>query len=163
MKYDESYFEDRQKIEPHHPLMVEAWLKLFNPQNVLDFGCGSGRLVKLFNDMGVVCDGYDPNVPEFSKKRAKGKYDLVICIDTLEHIKESELPEMLMYIKMLTKRNVLFSICCAGDSNYYLDDTHVTFKSKAWWIAKLSEYFTNVRPAPPLWPYHWQFFIGEVR
>jgi hypothetical protein len=70
--------------------------KEFN--TVVDIGCGSGKYVKNFNDHGVICMGYDgsPLTPEianeychvmdFSEDQDIGKYDIVLSLETGEHI-----------------------------------------------------------------------------
>lgn len=53
--------------------------------HILDFGCGSGMLVNDLLKYGYNCDGYDPYNPEFSRFPQKDKYDIVTCVECIEH------------------------------------------------------------------------------
>lgn len=52
---------------------------------VLDFGCGTGYLRKDLITAGYRCDGYDAYNEEFSKLPEKNKYNVVTCIECIEH------------------------------------------------------------------------------
>ncbi len=48
--------ETRRTIEGRHPQVVK---EVFNPERVLDMGCGPGILVYLLDEVGVTADGID--------------------------------------------------------------------------------------------------------
>ena len=111
--YDDDYFasewraegnrydvETRRRIEERNPALI---VEVFEPQRVLDIGCGPGFLMLFLQELGVEVDGIDfspssrtlapeavrdriaigavdePHVPERS-------YDLVVCREVLEHL-----------------------------------------------------------------------------
>jgi SAM-dependent methyltransferase len=111
------YTEDEIQLErdAHWHIDVEernlAWSKSLcsaalkkNPKikSVLEIGCGTGTLLKVFKDANLEVYGYDinPFVKEIAKtrhnldiridlwnaKKLEKKIDLLICISTLEHI-----------------------------------------------------------------------------
>ena len=66
---------------------------------LLDYGCGKGRLAEglarhLPEDAEVGITRYDPAVPAWSKL-PDGTFDLVCCIDVLEHIEPDCLDDVL--------------------------------------------------------------------
>ena len=85
-------------------------------------------------------------------------YDLVLVLDILEHLEEKDLNKVLKNISQLGK-HFIFSIPFEGDSNLLADSTHKIFKSKDWWIEKLSEYFKVQQPKE--WLFSNQILIGE--
>lgn len=118
-----------------------------NIKSLLDFGCGKAqcwfdfRLDKLFklDRLGL----YDPGVEKFSNFPAI-KYDMVICIDVLEHIPEHLLDEVLEQIFSKAEKVVFLSIS-TRPANKKLpsgDNAHATIKPKQWWLDKLKKYDT---------------------
>lgn len=111
--YDEEYFladwrddanrydiESRRRIEGRNPALIK---EVFEPQRVLDMGCGPGALMFLLAELEVEVDGvdYSPEVraiaPPEVRERIKVApvtdpgvedqgYDLVICREVLEHL-----------------------------------------------------------------------------
>jgi SAM-dependent methyltransferase len=78
-------------------------------KTLLDFGAGIGTFAKALRDKGYCVDCFEPdtafaeklkkeNFRTFSKNEElpKGQYDLIICLNVLEHIEnDSEIVEML--------------------------------------------------------------------
>jgi SAM-dependent methyltransferase len=54
--------------------------------SVLDFGCGTGYLVKDLNAAGFIADGYDAFNDEFSRLPEKNKYQLCTMVECAEHL-----------------------------------------------------------------------------
>lgn len=116
-----------------------------NITSVLDFGCGKGlcwldfRLDKLFKleRLGL----YDPGVEKFSHI-PNVTYDMVICIDVLEHIPEHLLDEVLEQIFSKAEKLVFLSISTRPASKKLPngDNAHATIKPKQWWLDRLKEY-----------------------
>jgi SAM-dependent methyltransferase len=53
---------------------------------ILDYGCGNGEMVRMLREAGFASvDGYDPFVPEFARVPSKARYDVVSCIEVVEH------------------------------------------------------------------------------
>lgn len=171
--YDKKYFLERSVPEPKHALLVWKWTDHFKPKKVLDWGCGPGLFVRQLRYDGVEAYGYDPNIEALNAAPLDvkgylhacppkvGKFDLILCIDVLEHLTPEEAHEALNQIHELGDR-VIFSICYEGDPNYSLDPTHVTCKPKKWWIDFLEANMFTIEDVPVHWPYHEQFLIGEA-
>jgi hypothetical protein len=106
----------------------------------IDYGCGKAVLSQ--NIPGMV--NYDFAIPEYSQL-PPGQFDVAFCIDVLEHIPESDLPETLRYLKHHAD-NVYFCIHL-GESLHKLpngEPCHCTVKPAWWWIAQLSQYWKHV-------------------
>tara|TARA_B100000900_G_scaffold406828_1_gene418494 strand:+ start:333 stop:836 length:504 start_codon:yes stop_codon:yes gene_type:complete len=121
-----------------------------NPVNVLDFGCGKGWQYTRQNmheywgiEKPVL---YDPYVAKYNKLAGyRNRYfDLVLCVDVMEHILPNEVD------------NILHSLFFLGNYVYFHIDTkpaiktfscgtnfHISLHDEDWWINKLNEYGTN--------------------
>lgn len=115
----------------------------FEPDSVLDYGCGKGGLVKYLLSKGVRAVGYDPNVFEYQQRPTK--QDMLISTDVLEHIPENELSivlaDMLSY-----KPRLMFHVISNRKASRILPDgtnAHKTVKDTLWWFDKLKESFLN--------------------
>lgn len=78
----------RNQLQNH--LRIERLDGLFKGKdkskiNVLDFGCGTGYLVKDLNAAGYVATGFDPFNPEFSRLPPKDSFEATTCVECLEH------------------------------------------------------------------------------
>lgn len=177
MDYTEEYYKGRP-LEQKHLIETPIWVDYFNPEKVLDVGCGHGMRVIAFNYYEVDCQGFDfleaikttPHL-EIKDKLKEGNilnipyqetFDLVIVYDVLEHLEEEDLDKALSELKRVCSKHILFSIPFIGDPNLLLDKTHKIFKSKEWWNYKLEEYF-NIKETPDNFLYKPQLLIGEIR
>ena len=76
---------------------IENFVNKKNPK-ILDYGCGSGKLVEQLKKSGIQINGFEPstgalnltkrkNLPVFNyTKRVKGGYDVIMFWHSLEHI-----------------------------------------------------------------------------
>jgi len=171
---DEFYFANRQTIETKHFIMMYQWLEYFNPKSILDLGCGVGLYgyaLKMLNNnilyKGVERSIYAVNLGktldlvmgDITKEITERGFDLVLCLDVLEHLKYEDLDNALNGIKLCGKQ-FLFSIPFLGDPNLEADSTHIIKETKEWWVEKLSQYF-NIKDAPKEWLFANQLLIGE--
>jgi len=143
--YDEKFFDF---CEPNcgrgsrNARLARIILK-HNPKKVLDVGCGRGHLVRLLLDKGIDATGADissaagtliPN--NFIKCDAKKlpfkdkEFDVVSCIETLEHIAITDVEETINELKRVGKI-VVANVCCKPDK--YPISTHLTVKPMEWW------------------------------
>jgi 2-polyprenyl-3-methyl-5-hydroxy-6-metoxy-1,4-benzoquinol methylase len=173
---DEIYFADRN-IEIKHPVMVKQWYDYFEPRCVLDLGCGRGPYMYFWrwflpnkNDVkgieksrwavdhalisGIICG--DVSDPEMYNEN----WDLITCIDILEHLEDSTLLFTLKLIAPMSK-NFLFSIPFVGDPNLLADKTHKQFKTKEEWIKLIESYGIKIKETPKDWLFANQILIGE--
>lgn len=138
--YDKEYLEyidagsrNQKRINNHIARIMK-----YNPKRVLDVGCGKGYLVKALLDRGIDAWGVDisdyageliPNNFIKTKTLPKG-FDVVFSAETLEHIPELEVPQMIEQMKN-AGTNVIANICTKPEKHKY--DTHLTIKPLDWW------------------------------
>ena len=135
---------------------VKDLLDAYACDSWLDYGCGTGKVAKhvrkyleraapqRLGDLSIV--EYDPGV------RGKdavpyGVYDLVTCIDVLEHIEPSCLKEVIQHLRLLT-RKVLFAVISTRIAGKTLPDgrnAHLIVKPAEWWIEHIDKRFRVMR------------------
>lgn len=187
--YDKDYFENgpesgKSLYTNYHWLpeqtmgmaaSIISYLKLCPVKDeILDYGCAKGFLVKAlrllgYQAYGVDVSGYaikncDPFVKDYCSL-IKGtlvgdrKFSWILAKDVFEHISEEDIDEVLSAIAKRT--SFLFCVIPLGyemqrgDHNstsnsqfvipeYGQDITHVLIKDDKWWFDKLSQFFGNV-------------------
>src|SRR6202049_4030898 len=110
-----------------------------SPYAILDFGCGPGRDLKIFNDLGHVAVGLEGSVRFAAMARGRGyevweqnflelhlpenRFDGVFANASLFHVPSQELPRVLLELcKTLKPRGVLFSSNPRGNNEEGLSD-----------------------------------------
>lgn len=115
--------------------IVSQLVEQTRSETLLDYGCGSMQNLKTVLDCDVLYLGYDPAVPEFSRKAAS---DIVVCIDVLEHIEPELLENVLDDLQQLTKRWAFMTVH-TGKARKTLSDgrnAHLIQQPPAWWLPK---------------------------
>jgi SAM-dependent methyltransferase len=119
--------------------------------DILDYGCGKAQ----HHPDSWNSYKYDPAIPQFSTKPDKNKkFDLVLCVDVLEHIPEESLPEI---IKELFEYSNKWVFCTAAvkEAGKTLPNgmnAHATVKPEDWWKELFKPYknytldFTTKKP-----------------
>lgn len=196
-KFNEDYYEDgvKKKLSgysnyrwmPTRSIPEAAEIKKrFTFENCVDVGCAKGFLVHALRLLG--CDAYGEDISEYaienSYPKAKPylsfpnnkKYDLLICKDVPEHIREEDLPRFLSHLS--NKAEQFFFVIPLGDNDsfrireYEVDITHVTKKDEEWWIElfnrtgyKLKDFSYSFGAVKEKWtvpfPYGNGFFVLE--
>ena len=122
-------------------------IKRNNVKTVLDYGCGKAHFHKLlFNNRrtpgapNINITGYDPAYLPFSN-RPKEKFDLVLCIDVMEHVQEDQIDNVLKDIFSFSDK-IFFTITCYEATQTLLNgkNAHYTIKEPDWWKEKLKPY-----------------------
>lgn len=131
-------------------------------RRLVDVGCAHGWLVKHMRRRGLETFGLDisdwaisqsePYVKEFLQSWDMtdsssapgfgfGTCDFLTCFETLEHIPEELVDESLKSISLLMKDGgkALLSICLVDTPGWETDPTHVTIKTRQWWVEKLND------------------------
>jgi SAM-dependent methyltransferase len=169
---DELYFANRG-LEMKHPIMVHQWNDYFKPESVLDLGCGRGCylyfwkwFIKIYKGIelsewaikNAFCDNIEQG--QIESLIFKDNYDLVTCIDVLEHLNDDQLNKALENMSIYGKK-FLFSIPFEGDPNLTADNTHKQFHDKEWWIKKIESYGIKINETPQDWLFKDQILVGE--
>lgn len=172
-KYDSKYFEDRG-IEPKHYHMTTQWATYFKPKKVYDYGCARGPYIHAWTYLGINSLGFDISIDAVNKPvgLAYGKlfnnimfdkYDLVTCIDVLEHVHPSDESNVLDMLCKLSTDNILISVCDTLLKDKYVDSTHVNIRTRAYWISEfVKRGFINL-PVPKHFYYSEQLLIFKKR
>jgi FkbM family methyltransferase len=129
---------------------VKRLIESTGAQSLLDYGCGSKRslLQALQLPDGVVYEGYDPAVPEYSA--APCPAELVCCIDVLEHIEPTLLDEVLNHLAELCDPYGFFTIH-SGPAQKVLSDgrnAHLIQEGQDWWLPRLLGRFEVLQTQP---------------
>jgi SAM-dependent methyltransferase len=138
----------------------ERWLKFFrevadnivrdfHPVSVLDAGCAMGFLVEALRERGVDASGIDVSEYAISQvhesiadhcsvasltEPIEGRYDLITCIEVLEHIPPAETDRALTNLCAATDRLLISST--PGD---FGEPTHLNVQPPEAWSAMLAE------------------------
>jgi len=82
---------------------MPEFLEKYNPNSIIDYGCGSGGVVNYLSETYNLVEGYDPCVERYTVYPDK-EYDVLVSMDVLEHIEPKLLDENLKSIsKLFTK------------------------------------------------------------
>lgn len=116
---------------------------LLDGGTVLDYGCGQGHLARLLDSYEV--EEYDPCID--GKDENPANADVVVCADVLEHIEPECLDDVLLHIRVLTKKFAIFVIA-TGSSKKVMSDgrqAHLIVEDQGFWFQKLTGMFTFER------------------
>lgn len=99
-------------------------------KTILDYGCGKAK----HHPSEWNATKFDPAIPEFANK-PKGKFDLVISTDVLEHIPVDNLKPIIDELFEYSNKWLFVSVCCRKAKailpNGY--NAHATIESAKWW------------------------------
>lgn len=120
---------------------TEAILKLcgaLKTKDVLDYGCGKGRLAA---SLPFHIQEYDPAIP--GKETSPKPADIVVCTDVLEHIEPEKLIDVLLDLKRCVRQVGYFTIHMGPASKTLPDgrNTHLIQRPRAWWEKRLRKIF----------------------
>ena len=111
-------------------------------QTILDYGSGKGALSEQLRNKGFQVTEYDPAVEEIDIKPIT-KFDLILCVDVLEHIEPDYLDVVLQELHDYAPLGY-FVICLGQARKHWLNDgrnAHLIVKSRNWWAEKLKRYW----------------------
>lgn len=126
----------------HHAPEVAEFAKENNCTSILDYGAGKQRLKIGLDKAGYKGKyaAYDPAVIEI-RNIPEGNYDLVVCVDVLEHIEPELLDNVLDQMKGETSKYGFFTVA-TGPAKKILRDgrnAHLIQQPFEWWKPKLEE------------------------
>lgn len=160
--YDQQYYDTYHTDSGPVPYVREQgpWLEMFRttadfieknikPQRVLDAGCAKGFLVEALRDRGIEAFGVDISEYAISEVRPDirqhcrvhslvhpfpERYDLITCIEVVEHLPEAEAKCAIANICQSTS-DVLFS----SSPDDFDEPTHVTVRPRNYWVERFAE------------------------
>lgn len=105
--------------------------------DILDYGCGQGRLRAAIPDVTE----YDPAIA--GKDAEPAPADLVVCTDVLEHVEPENLDDVLRHLRSKTRKRLFFNIALRPAIKVLADgrNAHLIVESAAWWLDRLAPYF----------------------
>jgi len=137
-----------QWLEFFRPIADSIVLALA-PQKVFDAGCAVGFLVEMLWDRGVETHGRDISEFAISQVRAdvkpwcevgsiadpiEGSYDLVLCIEVLEHMPPEEALSAIRHMTRAAPR-ILFS----SSPTDLEEATHINVRPTRYWLERFAE------------------------
>lgn len=163
--YDKKYYEtlnyvnylDRKLKYVKHAQEIQTLLSSFNllpyDSKILDYGCATGFLLESFKDLGYTnISGYDisdwatdeciKKGLQVSKHVPMGNYDLICCLDVLEHMSDENIIDV---FSKISSKMLLVRIPCSTDGvDFHLDiskidPTHINCKTKDQWLTLLKK------------------------
>ena len=143
MHKNENYGAASKKFAPR----IAKIIKERNPKSILDYGAGK---CALRDALGKTLTGrrffeYDPGVKAISASPQR-QFDMVCCIDVLEHVEPDCLNDVMADIRRLTKRFAVLTIH-TGPAGKTLSDgrnAHLIQEPMPWWEQRLAEHFGSV-------------------
>lgn len=136
---------------PYAPI-IKKIIHKNNLKNLLDYGCGKGEFYdndfKLdnidypsFRELwGIDIDLYDPCYEKYNILNQNKKYDIVICIDVLEHIPEEDISSVLNLISNLSNKYILLNVACYSAQALLPngENAHINIQEPKWWYEKIN-------------------------
>lgn len=148
--YGPKFFARRDKLLWRATIICPAIKGVFNPESVIDVGCGIGEYVQYFNEeMNIQADGIEGSEASRPylmsekiaildmrvKQNVRLRSDLVVCFEVLEHI-EAEYSDI--FIENLTRLSdqILVSAAPPGAGGHH----HVNCQPQKYWINKFMKF-----------------------
>lgn len=125
-------------------------VRSLRPKRVFDAGCAWGFLVEALRDLGVDAYGVDispyaianvrPDMRPYCRVASltepiPGTYDLVACIEVLEHMPEAQARQALTWMTRVTD-TILFS----STPSDFEEPTHINVHPPIYWLKLFAEY-----------------------
>lgn len=159
MKYNEEYYNchcargNYSRSNPHWGMffgsIAEQIIARLSPATHFDAGCALGFLVEAFRDRGISSFGRD--ISEYAIRKVRidiqafcevgsiaapidGRYDLVTCIEVLEHMIEQDALDA-MAVMVGATDTILFS----SSPSDFDDPTHINVRPVRYWIEQFEK------------------------
>lgn len=113
--------------------LVAFYLSTVNCCELLDYGCGKGRLAQTLNDPRLTIHHYDPAIAGWDDPPAPCNF--VACIDVLEHIEPGCLVDVLDDLQRVTRKYGLFTVATRPAVKTLPDgrNAHLIVEPYGWW------------------------------
>jgi hypothetical protein len=146
--YNKYFFNNRQNTSLiSASIIVPEIISIFNPKSVIDFGCGMGEWLKVFQDNGVsdICgidgsyidkDNLLINKDSFIEHDLNNfidtkKFDLAVCLEVAEHLKSSS-SNLIVEMLIKASNNIVFSAAIPGQGG----TGHINEQLHSFWADK---------------------------
>jgi ubiquinone/menaquinone biosynthesis C-methylase UbiE len=128
-------------------------------RTLLDVGCGMGVAVRYHRDIGGIkaygIDFAKPAIEAWHEMGVKdwclvasaesipfhdNEFDMVTCMDMMEHVPEANVDQVLREIYRVSKNDFLFMICLVPSQHKMPHDgsePHICLKTAEWWVEKM--------------------------
>lgn len=115
-------------------LVIELSSK-YNCADILDYGCGKGKLKQ---GIGPKVKEYDPAI---EGKTEKHPCDLVVCTDVMEHIEPDCLDGVLDDLEAMTKKAAFITVATRPAKKILADgrNAHLIVEDSNWWVVKFTQ------------------------
>jgi SAM-dependent methyltransferase len=161
--FDAAYYESHCGSVPY-TRSQEQWpvffgsvadhlIRSLRPARVLDIGCALGFLVEAFWDRGVEAWGIDisayaianvrPDMRDYCRLGSatqaveNGPYDLITCIEVLEHMPEADAR---LAVECMTASNATNAILFSSSPTDFEERTHVNVRPPLHWLQIFQEH-----------------------
>jgi SAM-dependent methyltransferase len=113
--------------------IAKAWKTMFDPNNLLDVGCGRGTFLTYARDFGVEAEGFDYSEWAISNPYPRCKsewlkvhdatkpwpypdnsFDLIVCLDLMEHIYREDIDFVIDEMYRVARKWVFLQIAAVG-------------------------------------------------
>jgi hypothetical protein len=140
--YGETGWKSVPDILPH--------LLALKPRSLIDYGCGQSDLVDILSrKCGVEATArFDPAIPMYAH-RPERFFDVLINVDVLEHIPETEIDATVSEMASMAKDAIM--IIDTGPAKKFLADgrnAHVSQHPAGWWLERLARHMASIREIP---------------
>jgi SAM-dependent methyltransferase len=127
--------------------LADNIIRQFQPRTVLDAGCAKGFLVRALRERGVEAYGIDASEYAISQageevrpyvqvgsitEPLKDRYDLITCIEVIEHLPAPELPKAASVLAEATDRLLLSS---TPEGAHLSEPSHLSMRAPEDWAA----------------------------
>jgi len=109
-------------------------LRLNNPKNILDFGCGHGKFVNFCKSNGINAEGIDLHT-ELTLDNLSKTYDAITMIEVIEHISDP-VSVLTTLSQHLNPNGVLYIEGSFTDTEYLYGN--LNFDILTWWYLRPS-------------------------
>lgn len=157
--YRESDYDDLERSDNARKWeIISKLISDIEFNNMVDLGCGRGYYLNKLLEMekevlgvelsAICCEKYLGELPhvcssidDFCAEKNR-TFDLVLCMDVMEHIDPGKIDDMIEGIRSLSG-TAIFGV--ANHKDVMLGfDLHLTIEGPNWWEDKFSKYYKNV-------------------
>ena len=151
--YDEQFFKNTIKFEADSAAQfVAVLLKYYQPQSVVDIGCGAGIYLQALADRGIKdllgIDGAPASASEFllapdkliifdlaTKYNFSKTYDLALCLEVAEHLRAEDADVLVDTIGAAADK-IIFTAAVPGQGPRSIG--HINEQAHEYWIEKFA-------------------------